>query len=307
MKQSDICPGAVFGRLTVVKQVEKPEGATASSRFWECRCECGNIKIVSGNMLAQGKTQSCGCLAQEERKARGIDITGQRFGKLVVIKKVPKPSHLKSNGAYFLCKCDCGNEKVIMGKSLRSGKTTSCGCKVSESARKDIVGQRFGKLVVVRYYGVSQSKNAHALWECICDCGRNCIVDSNSLKSGHTVSCGCLSSKGEEKIKKILIENGIIFEQQYSFSDLKNKGLLRFDFAIFENGVLTRLCEFDGVQHYIPNSKFFDEDIKIRDELKNQYCLDNNIPLIRIPYYHLENITIEDILSDKWNILKGDS
>ena len=297
MKQSEIVAGARFGRLIVIEQVEKPADSTATSRYWRCRCDCGEEKIVSGNMLAQGKTKSCGCLAQEELTTRGIDLTGQRFGRLTVLQRVPKPEHLKSRGAYFLCRCDCGNEKIIMGKSLRDGKTTSCGCRISEVARTDIVGQKFGKLEVLRYYGTSQSSNGHALWECKCDCGNLYVTDSNSLKSGHTQSCGCLVSKGEEKITQILQANNIAFIKQYSFPDLYDKGLLRFDFAVFnKNKELAFLCEFDGPQHIAHNSKFFDNDIQKRDTMKNEYCQLKQIRLVRIPYSKLNSLTIDDIL-----------
>lgn len=52
------------------------------------------------------------------------DITGQRFGKLVVIKNVGK----EGNYYLWLCKCDCGNKKNIRGAHLKSGNTKSCGC-----------------------------------------------------------------------------------------------------------------------------------------------------------------------------------
>lgn len=57
-----------------------------------------------------------------------IDLTGQRFGRLTVIRY----DHSEHDGAHWLCKCDCGNEKVIAGYSLRSGKTKSCGCLANE-------------------------------------------------------------------------------------------------------------------------------------------------------------------------------
>lgn len=54
------------------------------------------------------------------------DLTGERFRKLKVIKR--SFPNAKDGEAMWLCKCDCGTEKVIMGKSLRSGNTKSCGC-----------------------------------------------------------------------------------------------------------------------------------------------------------------------------------
>ena len=56
------------------------------------------------------------------------DISGEKFNFLTVIKQVPKPPHLKNNHTYWLCRCDCGNEKIIDQRALKSGNTKSCGC-----------------------------------------------------------------------------------------------------------------------------------------------------------------------------------
>ena len=63
-----------------------------------------------------------------------IDLTGQRFGRLEVIGKVEKPSNRKYTAAYWLCKCDCGNKKVVASIDLRRGVTKSCGCLLSQMA-----------------------------------------------------------------------------------------------------------------------------------------------------------------------------
>lgn len=60
-----------------------------------------------------------------------IDLTGQRFGRLTVIRY----DHSEHDGAHWLCKCDCGKEKVAAGYSLRSGNTKSCGCLNSDASR----------------------------------------------------------------------------------------------------------------------------------------------------------------------------
>ena len=65
------------------------------------------------------------------------DITGQRFGKLTVIGKYN--GHKERRGAYWVCKCDCGNESVVLGISLRRGSTTSCGCARREHASKIVL------------------------------------------------------------------------------------------------------------------------------------------------------------------------
>lgn len=55
-----------------------------------------------------------------------IDIKGQRFGRLVVVERVK--NKWKNHGSYWLCKCDCGKEKIVESHNLRNGSTKSCGC-----------------------------------------------------------------------------------------------------------------------------------------------------------------------------------
>ena len=57
-----------------------------------------------------------------------VDMIGKKYNHLTVLKRVIKPEHIKGRGAYYLCRCDCGNEKIILGRSLRTGNTRSCGC-----------------------------------------------------------------------------------------------------------------------------------------------------------------------------------
>jgi hypothetical protein len=80
---------------------------------------------------------------------------------------------------------------------------------------------------------------------------------------------------------------------------LVSKHRLRFDFAIFKDNQLSHLIEFDGRQHnnnYTPwNSKETLQERQERDNLKNKYCQDKNIKLIRIPYEKRDSITLEDL------------
>ncbi len=57
-----------------------------------------------------------------------IDLTGQKFGRLTVIERHERPKERRSREAFWLCKCDCGNESTLSGYELRSGNTKSCGC-----------------------------------------------------------------------------------------------------------------------------------------------------------------------------------
>jgi very-short-patch-repair endonuclease len=95
----------------------------------------------------------------------------------------------------------------------------------------------------------------------------------------------CRNSKGEEKIFNWLIKHNILFKREKIFNDCKYNSFLYFDFYLPKHN----LCiEFDGKQHYEPIEFFGGEEGFIetqkRDKIKNEYCVINNIKLIRIRY-----------------------
>ncbi len=111
---------------------------------------------------------------------------------------------------------------------------------------------------------------------------------------------GCRESKGEKIIIKCLNDLKINCHKQFKFKDCKNKKQLPFDFYLPEYN----LCiEYDGRQHFIPIDKWGGQDnlerIKQNDQIKTQYCIDNNIKLLRISYQEFKNI--ENILEQTIN------
>lgn len=113
-----------------------------------------------------------------------IDITGQRFGRLIVLEMQPK--------GQWKCVCDCGNITFAKANTLRRGSKKSCGCIYGH--RKllqyiDLTGEKYGKLRVVNRSHNILDKSA---WKCLCECGNEVVVRGEYLKSGHTKSCGCL-------------------------------------------------------------------------------------------------------------------
>ena len=166
---------------------------------------------------------------------------------------------------------------------------------------EDLTGQVIGKLTVIKK---SEKSNRRLYWDCKCTCGKEITVKGDHLRQKNQLSCGCLSSKGEEEIAQILKDNNIQFIIQYKFKDFVsnyNNIPYRFDFAIFENQHLLYLIEFDGEYHFNfqSSSKWNTEESflhrKDLDNKKNEYCKINNIPLIRIPYTIKNNITINDL------------
>lgn len=136
-----------------------------------------------------------------------VDLSGQRFGRLVVIRM----ADVKKDGRIcWECLCDCGNTIVAVGKNLKNGQKKSCGCLrdglyIAESScnrgkrsdygaiKENLVGKRFGRLVVVSLADNSASKHRGARWVCECDCGNITEVRADHLKNGSVRSCGCLA------------------------------------------------------------------------------------------------------------------
>lgn len=210
-----------------------------------------------------------------------IDLSGQRFGKLTVIKDSGKRVNHK---VMWLCQCDCGNQIEVSGDNLKSGNTKSCGCLRKEKSSKNLVGQRFGHLVALEKTEERYYKNA--VWLCQCDCGCKTKVPASYLLKGNTTSCGCLTSSfGSMAIQNWLLKNNIPFQKEYSFNNLyglKN-GKLRFDFAIFDtNNNLKLLIEYQGEQHYRHRENFGVPEE--HDEFKRKYCQEHHIPLLEISY-----------------------
>ena len=311
--------GQRFGMLTVIKQVEKPKHLKKEGVYWLCKCDCGNEHIVLTCNLTSGHTSNCGCIRKKQTSERCLlDLTGMRFGRLTVTGRAE--NYISPNGfqnTQWYCNCDCGNKVILPQSALRSGNTSSCGClfreKASERFFEDLTGQRFGKLTVIeRVEDLLHPNGGYSVqWKCLCDCGTYVTVTSGNLKSGHTISCGCVSSRNEMEIAKILQKLEYDYIPQQNFSDCKDVGLLRFDFGVYKNDKLLCLIEYDGEQHYVPvkfgNMTDEEAEEKLhntqkRDEIKNKYCKDNNIPLLRIPYWDKKHI--KSIISKYMNELE---
>lgn len=172
---------------------------------------------------------------------------------------------------------------------LANGRCKYCSIKKQQKTTEAFVKQ--AKEVHGNKYCYSKTKyiNAKTKLEIIC---LKCNQSFFQLPRGHiyeTSGCPkCRFSKGELAISKWLINNQIPFIMNYKFNDCINIMPLPFDFYIEK----FKLCiEFDGKQHYEKESKFYNEQIVKNDTIKSIYCKNNNIHLIRIPYWEYKNIT----------------
>lgn len=231
---------------------------------------------------------------------------GKKFGDWTVLEiEVKNPnSKAKRVRKGALCECKCGKKQYIEYRALYDGRTTNCGCEWHKQvAQKKYnnniipIGTKFGKLIVIADAGMKKY-NKH-FSTCQCECGNIIDVANTHLKNGHTKSCGCSTeSFGSQKIKQLLKDNNIKFISEYTFSDFKSsQGVpYRFDFAIFKDKELYEIIEFDGAQHFSPQKGYYEgqfEKIQLYDKIKNDYCKQKNIKLIRIPYTEEDNIDLK--------------
>lgn len=113
-----------FGRLLVLHKAERK---SKKAVYWVCLCDCGNqIEVAGSSLRAEHGTRSCGCLRSELRKQSAKDYTGQKFGKLTILRR--DFSKRKDHNPHWTCLCDCGTETVVSISNLKRGTIISCGC-----------------------------------------------------------------------------------------------------------------------------------------------------------------------------------
>lgn len=307
--RADSMIGKTFGDLTVYAEYH---GRNNRIRC-RCHCKCGGQRDACKYDLLNGKITHCGC-KPIERSARTKPLTGQRFNALTVIGERPERRITKggNNKYLWLCKCDCGEELWVEAQALKKGKKQSCGCvgakkhgisideyrnrynNLLDSAGKalDLTNMRFGKLTAL--YVDTEATTKARKWMCLCDCGAFTSVSTANLTNGHTQSCGCIDSVGEMKIVQVLNEYNILYKKEQTFKDCRDAHPLPFDFGLYgADGQLKGLIEYDGLQHFqkVRFNGMTEErateayEIGIHhDMMKNQYCIENHIPLLRIKY-----------------------
>ncbi len=228
-----------------------------------------------------------------------------RIGTLSTGVKVLSYAQTINGEAHWNCECPiCHKIWVVKGSHLNEPKPIAackkCSSiknltKITEPFSKDLTGQRFGKLVALERLERKNNSKTY-FWKCKCDCGRYCEKEAQYLINGDTKSCGCIRSIGENTIAKMLDSVNIPYEREKILFDK-----LRFDFFIkkdYNNYVI----EFDGIQHF--QERVNREPLEVihkRDLLKNKYCFNNNIPIIRIPY--CADFTLKDLLLDTSNFI----
>ena len=275
--------GKTFGKLTVLFRVKDDK-----SVYYLTKCSCGNLVRVRGTHLSSYIITSC-IDCREHRPFK--DITGKTFGSLIV-----KGWEGDYDGKRFFWKClclNCGKETLVASDNLISGNTQSCGC--MKYKINSLNGKVFGDWTVLSE-PIHIGKKIY--YQCECKCGTIRKVRADRLTSGiEDLNCGCVrESKGSRSIEKFLKERSFLYQKEICFPDLKSPkgGALRFDFAVFnEKKEIICLIEYDGEQHYKVSFGETEEDFlyqKHCDEIKNKYCKDKGLKLLRLSFQEQDNI-----------------
>lgn len=191
------------------------------------------------------------------------DLTGRRFGRLTVIRRAETQNYRTR----WTCRCDCGQEKTVASRDLKSGKVKSCGClrrDVSEKNKKDIAGRRFGRLTAL-YPTQNRDRHGAVCWMCRCDCGNLTEAAVPSLMNGSCKSCGCLKKENQEKIQSRLhrIDGTCVEFLEKRKKRKDNKSGFRGVYQI-KNGKYRVSIGFRGERIYLGVYESFDDAVEAR-------------------------------------------
>ena len=296
--------GKTFGKLKVIGI-----GHNGVENTFICNCDCNRSNNIecSASMVFSGYKKQCKICAKESTistlntkrydKSLLEDLIDKRFGKLVV-KHIDKDIYGRT---IAICDCDCGTKnKTVMLSNLYREKygTKACGkCRIAYNKKYDnyeYIGKTINNLTILDI----KKEDGVTYWKCrceICDEHRILWLRACYVTRGNNKSCGCMQSYGETVIEQALKNKNINYKKQVTFKDLKGirGGALRFDFGIYDNNNnLLGLIEYDGAQHFTDynNSYYITEFelttginiVKENDKIKNKYCEDNNIQLVRL-------------------------
>lgn len=249
------------------------------------------INLVKNNKVIQQEMPPPLLISGKGKGHNFKNLNGQIINNIKLLYPVDKSN---DGHVLYLAQCFCGNYFITRLQRLKSGNTKSCGCykKIKTIERnhqntEKIIGTFCGNLEVLDFSEYREYNGFRkAFYKCFChNCGNISYHAGSDLKNGSIQSCGCINSRKEQEIKKILTELNISYFSQYTFPDLINPETnckLRFDFAIFKNNELFCLIEYQGQQHYNFNDPWHTKQLEKSDSLKREYCLRHNLYLLEL-------------------------
>ena len=189
-------------------------------------------------------------------------LIGEKFGMLTVMGQAPSTA---KGQRCWICRCDCGKEKIVLGSNLKRGTTVSCGCK----HKNDLTGQRIGKLTVIGRsdkYG-SRGKRQTQLWECVCECGAITYKATDTLTNPDISMCQ--NCAAEYAITRARANLG--FEEGTQITKIKNRvetsenlSGIRGVYMDRKTGKYRARLKFQGKQYDLGSYTHLEDAIKAR-------------------------------------------
>ena len=286
-----------------------------NSKNLKLRCECGKTFERSyascDSIIQKNKILSC-------NDCKNIKLRNDRqFTLSYVIQYIKNKSNCQiqydiiydNQDSKIYLKCECGELfETTFNKFKNRNKRQCNSCGIKMQIKSQTLSYKYvSNFFMERNFNLINKKyiNCRQKLDVQCPHGHIFSICYGKFQNGRRCPI-CNMSSGEQIIYNWLILHGYNYKYNYTFDDCIYINKLRFDFAILnDNKELIYLIEYDGQQHFEPvrfngisqeiADLIFEKNI-IRDDIKNQYCKDNNIELIRIPYWDLKNI--EHILNN---------
>jgi len=130
-----------------------------------------------------------------EKKKKAVLLTGDRIGRWTLLEQLPDKK--------WLCRCDCGTQRPVLERSLRSGGSTNCGCQRKGRTGENITGRKIGRLTALQPLKQRDPKGS-VIWRCRCDCGKEVDISYNRLMYTAVKSCGCQKKEHEQVLHTYL-------------------------------------------------------------------------------------------------------
>lgn len=288
------------------KLLNPDEYKTCKTKNLKIKCgSCGEMFVTSlaSIMNSEGSCKKCGikkCIESITFSKQYVKDYIESYNNNILLNP---DDYVNASTNNLRIKCGlCGDAYVVAFAKYKSGQIMcpQCSCKQrgikNRLSRHDLVNQvnsvNGNILLNPDDYINNQAKNLRV--KCG-ECGNVYTTSLANYQHGQTRCSVCSHSEsdGERTIRVYLDEHQILYEQEKRYDDCRDERPLPFDFYLPQHN----LCvEFDGPHHFEPT---FGEELfkktKKHDKIKNQYCNDKNIKLIRIPYW--DGNKIEEILN----------
>lgn len=191
----------------------------------------------------------------------------------------------------------CGHVWSAIPNSLLKGNSCPKCAGTMRKTHEQFLLEMKEKHPTIKVIGTYKNNKTKLL--CLCEnCGKHFMNSPHTMLSGGNGCPNCTKSRGENKIRNWLNEHEFDYQCQKTFDDCKDVRVLPFDFYLPKYNTI---IEYDGIQHFA-SKEFFGGERSFRilqkhDKIKNDYCSQNAIRLIRIPYTDYDNI--DKILNDE--------